>query len=78
MITLDLPPQVEQEITQIAQAQNMSVNDYIVAKLLGKQSNAVDYGKLYKLSGIRPLPAHPNAQVISNEYVNELREHYGI
>lgn len=78
MITLDLPPQVEQEITQIAQAQNMSVNDYIVAKLLGKQSNVVDYDKLYKLSGVRPLPARPNAQVISNEYVNELREHYGI
>lgn len=78
MIPLELPPQVEQEIIQIAQAQNISVNDYLITKLLGKQSNTVDYDKLYELSGIRPLPSRPNAQVITNDYINELREQYGI
>lgn len=34
--------------------------------------------EMYEFLGFRPLPSPPNAQVITNEYINELREEYGI
>lgn len=89
MIALDLPPQIEMQIVQIAKEQNISVNDYlvsmakeIIAQKQEKQAQEslqeIDDDEFYRLTGIRPLPSPPNPQVITNDYINELREQYGI
>lgn len=82
MIPLELPPQLEQQVIQIAKVQNMRIDDYILSvlqeRLANESQNNIDDDELYRLTGIRPLPARPNAQPITNDYINELREQYGI
>lgn len=81
MIMLDLPPQVEMQIIEIAKAQNMSANDYLVSmakEIVAQKEQEIDDEEFYRLTGIRPLPSSPNAQLITNDYINELREQYGI
>lgn len=80
MIALDLPPQIEMQIVQIAKEQNISVNDYLVsmAKEIIAQKQEAELEKMYEFLGFRPLPSPPNPQVITNDYINELREEYGI
>lgn len=81
MIPLDLPPQVEMQIIQIAQSQNISIDDYILSAVqekLAQDKSKPSLEEMYEFIGFRPLPSPPNPQVITNEYVNELREQYGI
>lgn len=80
---IDLPPQIETQIIQIAKQQNISIDEYVllaVQEKLAKEQEPkeIDDDEFYQLTGIRPLPSRPNAQVITNEYINELREEYGI
>lgn len=59
---IDLPPQIETQIIEIAKQQNISIDEYVllaVQEKLAKEPK-VDYDKLYKLSGVRPLPSPPN------------------
>ncbi len=82
MITLDLPPQIEMQIIEIAKQQNMSIDDYILLATQEKlaqdkqQDNPLE--NMYEALGFRPLATSPNAKTVTNEYINELREKYGI
>lgn len=79
---LDLPPQVKMHmIVQIAQSQNISVDDYILSAVqekLAQDKPKPTLEEMYEFIGFRPLPSPPNSQVITDEYINELREQYGI
>lgn len=81
MIILDLPPQVEMQIIEIAKAQNMSANDYLVSmakEIVAQKEHELSLDEMYEVLGFQPLPSPPNAQLITNDYINELREQYGI
>lgn len=81
MIILDLPPQVEMQIIEIAKAQNMSANDYLVSmakEIVAQQQQEPSLDEMYEVLGFRPLSSPPNAQVITDDYINELREQHGI
>lgn len=77
---IDLPPQIETQIIQIAKQQNISIDEYVLLavqeKLAKEQEKELE--KMYDFLGFRPLPSPPNPQVITNDYINELREEYGI
>lgn len=79
---IDLPSQIQTQIIEIAKQQNISIDEYVLLavqeKLAKEQNDDIDDDEFYHLTGIRPLPSRPNAQVITNEYINELREEYGI
>ncbi|MDO4896221.1 MAG: hypothetical protein Q3971_02555 [Moraxella sp.] len=88
MIMLELPPQIETQIIQIAKEQNMSASDYLVSmaqKLIAERhkqpsrtQEEIDDDEFFELTGIRPLPSLFNAQPITNDYINELREEHGV
>lgn len=81
MIILDLPPQVEMQIIEIAKAKNMSANDYLVSmakEIVAQQQQEPSLDEMYEVLGFRPLSSPPNAQVITDDYINELREQHGI
>lgn len=79
MITLDLPPQVEMQIIEIAKRNNISVDEYIIARLLDGL-DVPEYlsdtdKELFRLTGIMPFKTE---NIVTNEMVNELRHEYGI
>lgn len=78
---IDLPPQIETQIIEIAKQQNISIDEYVllaVQEKLAQEKPQPTLEEKYEFLGFRPLPSPPNAQVITNEYINELREEYGI
>ncbi|UYZ81857.1 hypothetical protein LP123_10750 [Moraxella bovis] len=89
MIILDLSPQVETQIVQIAKQQNMSASDCLVSmaeKLVDEQQpqpflapqEEIGDDEFFELTGIRSLPSSANAQPVTNDYINELRGEHGI
>ncbi|OPH38882.1 hypothetical protein [Moraxella equi] len=78
MITLDLPPQVETQLVQIAKQQNMSASDYLVSmaeKLVAEQQGK-DLDEMYEFLGLSPFTT--GTHTITDKYINELREEHGI
>lgn len=79
MIALELPVQIEQQVIQIAQTQNISVNEYIMTNLVhnvGLPDYLSDTDKeLFISMGIMPFNTK---NPVTDEMVNQIREEYGI
>lgn len=78
MIPLDLPPQIETQIIEIAKQQNMSASDYLIsiAEKIVAQQQEKSLDEMYEFLGLSPFTT--GIHTITNDHVNELREQYGI
>lgn len=76
---IDLPPQIETQIIEIAKQQNISIDEYVllaVQEKLAQDKSQPSLDEMYEFLGLNLFTT--GTHTITNDYVNELRERYDI